>query len=267
MHLKATQTLESPRLAIVTAAWNCERWVRRCVESIKGQTYTNFNCVLIDDASSDQTYQLALKAAGTDPRFTILQNKTRQFQLANVIQATRRATKLAEDVIVVVDGDDWLKHEDVFLKIANIYKDPAVWMTYGNYEPFKRSLRARVLGRSRKGTRRYPAAVEESGLFRYFPFYAGHLRTYRKFLFDAVRDEDLRDDDGCYYWAAGDAAVGFPMLEMSTAAHIRYVDEILYVYNNDHPLSDNRPETRDQKLLVKLKIAAKARYAPLLHAY
>jgi glycosyltransferase involved in cell wall biosynthesis len=245
-------------------AWNCEAWIKRSLKSIQSQTYANFRCVVIDDVSPDQTYEYAREAVKGDERFTVIRNTDRKYQLANAIEATRLAAQDPQDVIVIVDGDDWLKHERVFERIAEIYSDPKVWLTYGNYELLKRNWREVLRRKDRRGTQRYPKAVEDSGLYRYHPFMAGHLRTYRKFLFDAVRDEDLRDEDGGYYWAAGDAALGYPMLEMATASHIRYVDEILYVYNNDHPFSDNRPQTRERKLLVKLRIASRPRYIPLV---
>lgn len=252
------------QIAVVTLSWNCAEWIERSLRSIQNQDYPHFRCVVIDDVSTDGTYERAQRLLAGDPRFTLIRNTERRFQMANALAATRLAARDPDDVIVVVDGDDWLKHERVFSRVAEVYADPGVWLTYGNSELYRRPWRARLRGRPVRGTQRYPAAVEETGLYRYHQFLARHLRTYRKFLFDAVRDEDLRDEDGSYYWAAGDAAIGFPMLEMATARHIRYLDDILYVYNNNHALSDNRPEMRDSKLRIKLHIAARPRYAPLV---
>ncbi len=253
----------SIHVGVVTPVWECEQWIKRSLESIQNQTYRHFRCVVVDDNSSDRSYEIARETVGDDERFIVIKNSERRFVLANTLMATQKAADSPEDVIVIVDGDDWLKHDRVFEKIAQIYTDPDVWLTYGNSELLNRPRRARLLGRQVKGTEPYPQPVLDTNLFRYHTFLASHLRTYRKFLWDKVRDEDLRDTDGEYFWAAGDAAAGFPMLEMATAKHIRYIDEVLYVYNNNHANSDNRPELRNRKLKVKLEIASRPRYSPL----
>lgn len=254
-----------PRFAVVCPAFQCEPWARRCLASIRAQTYSNFRCVYIDDVSSDRTFETARAAVAGDDRFTVLRNEERGYPLANIVKGTRLAAADSEDVVVIVDGDDWLKHERVLEHVAQVYADPEVWLTHGSHELLRRPLKDRLRRRSTRGplSTAYPAPVQQSGLYRYFPFHAGHLRTYRRFLFDAIRDEDLRDDDGLYYWGGGDLATMVPMLEMATARHVRYIHEILYVYNNGHPLAEMRPETRDRKDLIKLKIQARPRYAPL----
>jgi glycosyltransferase involved in cell wall biosynthesis len=253
------------RLAVVTCAWRCQDWIERCLRSIQGQTYRHFRCVVVDDNSDDATAELAKTVVDSDPRFELIQNPERRFILPNTLTATGIAATHDDDVVVIVDGDDWLKSTQVFAQIADLYADPRVWLSYGNAERLRRPWKDRLRRLPNKLTYPYPAPVLEGRYFRYFPFLATHLRTYRKFLWDAVRNADLRDDTGEYFWAAGDAAAGFAMLEMAGAEHIRYIDDILYVYNNDHSWSDNRPALRDAKLKLKMQIAARQRY-PLLSA-
>ena len=251
--------------AVVCPAWESEAWARRCLESIKRQTYPHFQCIYVDANSTDDTYAVARRTVSGDQRFTIVRNEVRQYPLANIVYGTNQVAQNPNDVIVIVDGDDWLKHDRVFEEMAKIYSDPGVWITYGNHEFLRRSWRQKIKRRRLKGVHEYPWYVSEYGLYRHYPFFcAGHLRTYRKFLFDSIRDEDLRDDDGDYFWGGGDAATMYPMLEMATAKHARYIDEVLYVYNNDHGLSEMRPETRDRKNLVKMKIQALRKYKPLI---
>ncbi len=254
-----------PRIAVVCPAYQCERWAEACLKSIQAQSHAEFHCVYIDDCSDDGTFEAASKAVAGDQRFKVIRNQERRFPTANLRAAAALASEGMSpwDIIVVVDGDDWLKHERVFERVLEEYADEDCWLTYGNHELLRRHWRARLRGRAVFGTSRYPSVVSESGLWRYHPFNAGHLRTCRKFLWDAVREDDLKDDDGEYYWGGGDLAIVVPMLEMATGAHVRYIPESLYVYNNNHGLSEMRPETRERKILVKLKIQARPRYEPL----
>ena len=250
---------------VVSASYQCAPWVERCLRSVQQQTYPHFRHVLVDDCSSDGTVECARSAVGDDPRFCLISNTDRRFPLANIVRASAEAGGRADDVLVVLDGDDWLKHEKVFEMLAAVYADPEVWLTYGSHELLFRKLRSRLLRRQERGkVYAYPEVVAELGAYRYYDFIAAHLRTYRRFLWEALRDEDLQDGDSGYYRAAADAVTMWPLLEMATPAHWRYIDEVLHVYNNRHPLSENRPGSRREQLRVAMTIRAKLPYAPLL---
>jgi glycosyltransferase involved in cell wall biosynthesis len=263
--------IEGVRFAIVSPVWNSEAWVARSIESVRQQTYRNFRQVVIDDVSTDGTFAAAQAAATGDPNIEVIRNEERRFPLGNLVKATALAGQAPDDVVIVVDGDDWLAHPRVLEHMAKIYVDSEVWLTYGSHRFLRRPLMDRLLRRKHVRTGAYPESTARLNLYRYNPgpFLAGHLRTYRKFLWDAIRDEDLRDDDGRYWPAAGDAASMFPMMEMATQRHIRFVPQVLYVYNNNHLLSENRPppgtvHTDRPQFQCALKIRARPRYAPLV---
>lgn len=249
---------------VVSASYQCAQWVARSLRSVQAQSYPHFRHVLVDDCSTDGTPRIAREAVAGDDRFSVVVNTDRRYPLANIVRGVEAIGGGAEDVIVVLDGDDWLKHPRVLEHLAAVYRDPEVWLTYGSHELLKRGRRATLLGRQVVGRcYAYPEVVAELGAYRYYDFIAQHLRTSRRFLWQAIRDEDLRDDDGGYYRAAADVATMLPMLEMATPKHWRHIDEVLHVYNNQHTLSENRPGSRSEQLRVSMLVRAKPRYAPL----
>lgn len=257
------------QFAIVTAARNCAAWVGKNVGSVLGQSYPHWRAVLIDDASQDDTYAVAQATAGEDSRYTVMRNATSRGALANIVSASGLAAQAKDDVIIIIDGDDWLADSGALERLAEHYADPDLWLSYGSHKLLRRRLRDRLRGRPNRGQARpIPDSVARLGLFRYQtgPWCASHLRAYRKFLWDEVRDEDLRDDDGEYFCSAADVATMLPLLELAGAEHARYIDDILYVYNNDHALSDNQepvPAYERQQFICSLKIRAKPRYRAL----
>ncbi|MGJ8670784.1 MAG: glycosyltransferase family 2 protein [Oceanococcus sp.] len=269
------ETKERPlHFAIVCPAYCCESWVEKCLKSIQNQSYKHFYCVFIDALSGDRTYERAKAAVSDDERFHVLQNEKRQYPLANLLQATALSAVSDQDVVVVVDGDDWLKHDRVLENLAALYSDPEVWLSYGSCELVrpttrKAQFKKHLLGAAQRGSAApYPTVARQNNWYRYHPgsFLATHLRSYRKFLWDHIRDEDLRDEDGEYFAAAGDVACMWPMMEMATDKHIRYVPEILYVYNNDHGLSENRQSlawTDTEQYRVNVLLRSRPMQAPL----
>lgn len=257
------------QFAIVSAARNCGAWVGRNIHSVRTQTYPHWRAVLIDDASDDDTLDVARNASLDDARYHVLHNDQPQGALANIVRASNLSAQAPDDVIVIIDGDDWLSDTTALERLAGHYQDPALWLSYGSHRLLRQRWRDRLRRRPNLGQARpIPDSVARLGLFRYQtgPWCASHLRTYRKFLWDHVRDEDLRDDDGEYFCSAADVATMLPLLEMAGVDHARYIPEILYVYNNDHALSDNQepvPASERQQFLCALKIRAKPRYQPL----
>ena len=94
------------RFAIVTAAWQCERWIARTIGSLRAQTYGEFRAVVIDDQSQDRSYARALEAAADDPRISVIRSDRRVGALANIVRGTALAAQHddvpAEDAVALV---------------------------------------------------------------------------------------------------------------------------------------------------------------------
>lgn len=248
---------------IVTPTFRAAPWIQRCLHSIQRQTVKDFRCVVRDDRSDDDTLARAQEAVAGDERFLVVRSETRLYPLGNILTGIRQISDDPEDVIVTVDGDDWLRHRRVLERVRDVYASPDVWLTYGSHQRWKNKLLHRLGWTVRRGIAApYPEDVASRRAYRSHTFLASHLRTFKRFLFDAIRDEDLRDADGHYYRRAGDVAHMVPMLEMAGPEHVRYLDELLYVYNNSNPISEHRIDAETQ-VDTAGEIAAKPPYEPL----
>lgn len=90
-----------------------EAYISECVESLKKQTFPHFECILVDDGSLDNSYQMARQAVGNDERFQIIRQK-------NTGQGGARNNGLAHakgEFVSFIDADDWV--EPSFLE--NLY--------------------------------------------------------------------------------------------------------------------------------------------------
>lgn len=59
-------------ISIIIPFYNVENYIEKCILSVQSQTYDNFECILVDDGSLDQTYNRALQTIGDDTRFRIV---------------------------------------------------------------------------------------------------------------------------------------------------------------------------------------------------
>lgn len=59
------------KITIIIPAYNTEQYIDRCLESLFLQTYQNWECIIVDDGSTDNTRAKAEKWAEKDSRFRI----------------------------------------------------------------------------------------------------------------------------------------------------------------------------------------------------
>lgn len=89
-------------ISVIIAAYNAEPYLTECLDSVKMQTYGNWECIIIDDGSLDNTFAVAKRFAEKDKRFKVFRqdnagvSRARNFGL-NIIQG---------DFVTFIDADD-----------------------------------------------------------------------------------------------------------------------------------------------------------------
>ena len=246
--------MEDIHFKIIVPFYNVEEWIRKCVLSVKFQDYKNFQCVLIDDMSTDNSVEKIKKITKGDNRFVLIENKEKKFALRNIYDGILESSPSDEDVIITLDGDDWLASKSTLSKLNSIYNKEDCWITYGSYVEYP----ARTTG---KFSRQIPKQVIKNRLLRRYEWCSSHLRTFKYGLWSKIKKEDLLDRDGNFYKMAWDLSFMFPMLEMA-GNRSYYVDDILYVYNLSNPLNDHKQNEVLQRTL-EIEIRSKPTYPSL----
>jgi len=239
---------------IVIPAYNCEKWISKTIESIKNQNYKNFECLLIDDMSTDKTYEIMTQYSNGDSRFNCLLNFEKKFALKNFIDGFSMISNNSEDILINIDGDDWLASENVLQKVADMYDKTDCLMTYGSFVEYPSKIVHQYY------LSPYDDYVIENNIFRNVPWKASHLRTFKKKLWDKIDLADfINEETGKYYEVACDLAIMFPMLEMSHSRS-RHISDLLYVYNKQNPLSDMYVKEEEQ-IRISNQIRIKKKYS------
>lgn len=225
--------------------YNAAQWIRKSFESALTQDYDNFDIICIDAKTNDGTYDILKEYHDKYSNFALLRNDEQKYQVENMLYGIRLARE--GSVIVTLDFDDWLPHNQVLKNMDRVYKENDVWMTYGTYEEYP----YRDISMYYK---EFPEYVIKSNTFRTCGIWCSHLRTFKRELFLKIEDVDLRDDlGGDYVKMAGDTAFMYPMLEMA-GNRSKYIRDIGYVYNVANPSSEYHLNEANQ-----LRIAAMIR--------
>jgi glycosyltransferase involved in cell wall biosynthesis len=92
----------SPRISVILPFFNADQTLDRAVESISSQDFKNFECILVDNNSTDRGPEIAMRWVKRDPRF-ILIGETRQ----GVMHASNRGSDHARGTYIArMDADD-----------------------------------------------------------------------------------------------------------------------------------------------------------------
>jgi len=238
---------------IIIPMYNVEEWIESTIISVLNQTYKNFNCVLLDDLSTDTTVDIVNSLIKNDNRFSLIINKDKKFGLQNLVDGIKSCNCNDEDVIVTLDGDDWFANTRVLEKLAHYYNSNDVWLTYGNHTNFPD-------GEPYWPLFRYPEEVIKNNNFRNFRFLASHLRTFKYKLWKQIDNNDLLDENKKYFQTAWDLAIMFPMLEICKDKFL-FIEETMYVYNNKTSLNDYKLYPQLQ-LKTEMLLRTKSKYQP-----
>lgn len=91
------------KVSIIMGIYNCEQTLRESIDSILKQTYTDWELIMCDDGSSDQTFEIAQEYARQDVRIKVLKNDMNK-GLAYSLNVCLKEAK--GEYIARMDGDD-----------------------------------------------------------------------------------------------------------------------------------------------------------------
>lgn len=184
----------------------------------------DFKVYFIDDMSTDNTVLKIKSLVGEDKRFEIIINKEKKFKLQNLDELIR--TFDDEDIVIELDGDDWLYVPSVVQDIKELYSNPEVWLTNGSFVYSNGSP-----GFSQKCD---PKSIRRT------TFTFSHLRTWKSFLWKSIPQDNFKEENGQYFKSGADVAYSFPLIELAGYENYRFLSKTYYVYNGDSPYNDHK---------------------------
>ena len=219
---------------IIIPFWNVEQWIAHSIKKLKQQSHRDFQCILIDDCSTDRSVEFVQQAVASDNRFLLHRNIVRSYALQNVYNGIEILKPDKEDVILIIDGDDWLAIDHALEIVSNTYINCDCWLTYGSYREYPSGNRGVFC-------QQLPQKIIDTNSFRQIDWMTSQLRTFKFWLWELIDKKDFLDNNGKFYQMSSELSFMFPMLEMC-GNHSQFIEHILYVYNlsnvnNDHKVN------------------------------
>lgn len=169
-----SKSKKAPFVSVVVALYNADRFLNQCVDSILNQTYRDFELILVDDGSSDDSPQICDGYAKIDKRVKVIHQKN-----GGQTVARQNGLKIAKgEYVLIFDSDDWLELNALGVMVKSAIGDKADIVTFNGYfEYAHHNCRVKQPAKSgvfdREGLKKYiyPTMIY-SGRFFYFGIFA-----------------------------------------------------------------------------------------------
>jgi len=111
---------KKPKISIILPFYNAETTLERAISSIDNQSFTDFECILIDNNSTDNSRLIAKNWIEKDKRFKLTTEKQQ-----GVVFASNRGSEMANgNYVARMDADDWAFPDKLKLQVDFLDKNP-----------------------------------------------------------------------------------------------------------------------------------------------
>lgn len=222
-------------VSFISPTYNASFHLRELYESLKEQTNKNWDWVILNDMSTDDTLSIAKEIEAEDEleRITVIDHKEKKFELKGIYDYLKEYNDFSEQVIAIVDGDDALCNENTVDILLKEYESnpnlDALWTAHswdingmnisndlpGNINPYQ------------------------------YPWVSSHLKTFKVNVFKNIPEENFQDLDGEWFESGYDQVLYLPILHL--AKERKFINEICYLYRFNN--KNNQQDLKVSKLI------------------
>ena len=208
---------------VVIPAYNNSQSVKRLFISLFSQHYQQFRVVYIDNGSTDDSLEKArnwVEKKGVIDRVTIIPCATKSEGCRAYFTEVSACEE--SDIIVHLEGADWLAHNNVLSRINTAYMSQDVMLTYGQYLEYPSYRKGGYKPRPKRN--QYKKRVHRA------PFVTSPFKTYYASLFKKIRKKEAITPE-YFLTLESEKSLMMPLAELGKS-HVRFIPEVLYIHNS-----------------------------------
>lgn len=117
--------MKAPKISVIMPNFNCEKYIAEAIESILNQTFTDFEFIIIDDWSTDKSWEIIQEYAKKDERIIALKNE----ENLKICKTLNKWIEIAKwEYIARMDSDDISAHDRFEKQINFLDQNLDVWI-------------------------------------------------------------------------------------------------------------------------------------------
>ncbi|PSR23976.1 MAG: hypothetical protein C7B45_01435 [Sulfobacillus acidophilus] len=161
--------MQKPVVTIISPTYNHARWISACIDSVIHQSYQQWELILVDDASVDQTETIVREYCRTDPRIRYIRHRVNYgpLRLADTYNDAFRQAQ--GDFIAILEGDDLWPPYKLQTQVEWNLADPLLCLSCGAVQQIGEASAVFRVPKKFRGTITTEALLEGILLRRIFP--------------------------------------------------------------------------------------------------
>lgn len=121
-----------PKVSVIVPAYNVAPWIEETLESVARQTFSDFECIIVDDKSTDSTCDIVKSWIKRDKRFRIIYRDVN----GGLSAARNSGIDIAQgEYIALLDSDD-MWHPTFLEKMLSLIEKNDAWIAYSRFAMF-----------------------------------------------------------------------------------------------------------------------------------
>jgi glycosyltransferase involved in cell wall biosynthesis len=218
------------KFSVLIANYNNGKFFKECYDSIIAQDYKNWEAIILDDASTDDSVEVIKKLTGSDERFKIYRNE----ENSGVGITKSKLIELAEgDICGFVDPDDAITPNALSSSIKIFQKQRNVVLTYSKFAKCDENLKILEVPKIAQ------QVINNSPFFFNCPVNIVHFVCFRKGIYNQTEkmntEMKIAEDQDLY-------------LKIYEKGKVKFINEVNYLYrlhSGGISQNDNRPKSRE----------------------
>ena len=174
-----------PKISIILPVYNVEKYLKQCLDSIINQTFTDFECICVNDGSTDSSLKILQQYASKDNRFKIINQENKGLSESRNIGLS----VAIGDYILFIDSDDFIDNNfcEVLYMDTIKYKAELVFGGIYKYYSDKQKCKCNVLKefcqeKSDNCSTKHISIDEKNRPFFFSKFYQGHVVAWGRLI-------------------------------------------------------------------------------------
>ena len=201
------------KISVIIPIYNAELYLEQCLESIKNQTYKNFEVIMIDDGSTDKSQEICKKFSNSDKRFKLICQKNSGVSAAR----NKGISEATGKYIYFCDSDDFC-NIDIFETIMNKIGENDL-VCFGYKKIYKNAQKKFILNNT----------INDFNSIKKMIFESDYVRGYiwnKFFDLKVIKDNNIKFNENIHFCEDMIFVLDF----LNCTKKIIYINEIGYNY-------------------------------------
>lgn len=175
--------MREEKISIILPVYNVANYIKSCTESILNQTYSNFEVIVVNDGTEDNSISILLETINNDSRFIIYNKKNGGLSDARNFGLSKSTGKY----ITFIDSDDYIDIDylDYLYKLLKKYNVSMSMCSLYNVFSKKNSVKIHDLGTGEEGVMSSEIAIENMCYQKNVDTCA-YAKLYKRELFESI---------------------------------------------------------------------------------